>query len=943
MTPESLLAVIEDFARDSRLPRPPGGLTLDTRLETELGLDSLARSELLSRIEQAAGAGLPPEALLAATPRDWLAQLDAGAARPEASATAAAAFGKRTGSAVGDKYPTEANTLPEVLLWHLERHPARPHILLEDDSGRSQVLSYAELYARAGRVAGLLQRRGLSRGQTVALLLPTGTDYFFGFFGVLLAGGIPVPLYPPARPEQLEEHLNRHARILENADSRFLLTLPEARLIARLLQARLPGLRGILTPEEAAAGDPASAPLANPRAEDLAFLQYTSGSTGDPKGVMLRHADLLANIRAMGRAIAVNSEDVFVSWLPLYHDMGLIGAWLGSLYFGLPLVIFSPLAFLARPLRWLEAIGRHRGTLSAAPNFAYELCLKRVTDADLAHLDLSSWRRAFNGAEPVSARTLERFAARFAACGLRRAALAPVYGLAEAAVGLTFPPPERGPRIDCIDRTRFATSGYALPLPRGQRGTLEVVACGRPLEGYALRVVDARGQVLPPRHEGVLQFRGPSATPGYYRRPEATALLVRDGWHDTGDRGYLAEGDLYLTGRVKDLIIRAGRNLYPYEIEQEVGDLPGLRKGGVAAFAAAEAATGSERLVVVAETREREPRRRQILERQIRERVNERLGLPPDEVLLVPPRAIPKTSSGKLRRVRARDLYLAGRLAAGPRARLWQALRLGGTSLRAVLGRRLRDLTGWGYNAYAWALIGGLAPGIWLGTILLPRLSWRWALVRGGLWLARSLTGIRLRVEGTEHWPPPGQGSVVVANHQSYLDAMVLIAALPVPLTFVAKQELAESFWLRRFLERLGTRFVARFDPRRAASEAHDLAATLEPNARMVFFPEGTFRDQPGLLPFRLGAFVVATRQALPVVPVALFGTRDRLTGDRLRLRPGICRARIGAPLFPAGGEWPDAIALREAARGWLLAATGEADLASPEAVGEDRNHSADG
>jgi acyl-CoA synthetase (AMP-forming)/AMP-acid ligase II len=197
--------------------------------------------------------------------------------------------------------------------------------------------------------------------------------------------------------------------------------------------------------------------------DDIAFLQYTSGSTGQPKGVVLSHADLLANIRAMGEAVAVRSDDVFVSWLPLYHDMGLIGAWLGSLYFGVPLVSMSPLAFLARPRRWLEAIHRHRGTLSAAPNFAYELCLKRLHDADLERLDLSCWRRALNGAEPVSADTLHRFAARFARCGLRPEALAPVYGLAEAAVGLTFPPPDRGPVIDCIDRERFATAGGALP------------------------------------------------------------------------------------------------------------------------------------------------------------------------------------------------------------------------------------------------------------------------------------------------------------------------------------------------------------------------------------------------------------------------------------------------------------------------------------------------
>jgi 1-acyl-sn-glycerol-3-phosphate acyltransferase len=703
----------------------------------------------------------------------------------------------------------------------------------------------------------------------------------------------------------------------------------QARLVAQLLRAQVPSLRGTLTLEGLQSEEPIDVP-ADPAADDIAFLQYTSGSTGDPKGVVLSHADLLANIRAMGEAAEVRSDDVFVSWLPLYHDMGLIGAWLGSLYYGVTLVSLSPLAFLANPRRWLAAIHTHRGTLSAAPNFAYELCLKRLTDADLAGLDLSSWRWAFNGAEPVSPQTLRRFAERFAPCGLKAEALAPVYGLAEAAVGLAFPPPGRGPRIDCIDRARFARQGYALPLPCEEADAMEVVSCGRPLPGYRVRVVDGAGAELPERHEGLLRFQGPSATRGYYRRPEATAALIRDGWHDTGDRAYLAGGELYLTGRVKDLIIRGGRNIYPYELEEAIGAVPGIRKGCVAVFAAADPATGSERLVVVAETRERDPGRRRSLERELRQRATDVVGVPPDEVLLAPPRAIPKTSSGKLRRGSARDLYLSGRLRAGPASPAWQLVRVGAAGLRAWLTRTLAALPGYLYAGYAWALLLLIAPWVWLGVVLLPVAGWRWSLVRGGLFLLRRLAGIGLEVHGRGRLPPPGQAFVLAANHQSYLDALAIIAAVPRPLSFVAKRELAGRAWIRRFLEGLGTLFVERFDPQGGAADADRFGDSLRGGKVLVFFPEGTFREQAGLLPFRMGAFVAAAEQGLPLLPVAISGTRRVMTGDRFLPRPGRCRVQIGDLLEPGGRDWRHAVDLRDAARRMILEATAEPDLEGP-------------
>jgi 1-acyl-sn-glycerol-3-phosphate acyltransferase len=937
---ERLLAVVRAMARDSGLSQPPESITLDTRLETELGLDSLGRAELISRIEHALDTRLPDEALLAATARDLLRLAGTGVASSEPAASPAAAGGRReAGTAAA---PTGAATLLEVLDWHLTRHGSRVHILLYGADQRATPITYADLADGAAQVAAALHAAGLAEGASVALMLPTGADYFFGFFGILMAGGIPVPIYPPARAEQLEDHLRRHAGILDNAGAVFLVTVPEALTVARLLKAWVPSLKAVLTPASLSTAAPRARPEAEgqttvpprtmqwrPRetpAQNIALLQYTSGSTGAPKGVILSHADLLANIRAMGEAVAARSDDCFVSWLPLYHDMGLIGAWLGSLYFGVPLVSLSPLAFLARPIRWLQAIHDHRGTLSAAPNFAYELCLKRIKDDELVNLDLSCWRRALNGAEPVSAETLQRFAARFARCGLSPDALAPVYGLAEAAVGLSFPPPQRGPRIDCIDRQQFSETARALPVRCDDPAAMTVVSCGPPLPGYRLRIVDPAGHTLPERSEGLLQFQGPSATRGYFRNPEASARLIRDGWHDTGDRAYLAGGELHLTGRVKDMIIRGGRNLYPYEVEQAVGEMPGVRKGCVVAFAAADPRRGSERLVLVAETREQDPARRAALEQAVRARATDILGLPPDEIVLAPPRAVPKTSSGKLRRGETRARWQADQLLNTPAPPLWQLARVGAAGLAARGNRLLRQFPAQLYAGYAWLLFLLIAPCVWLGIMLSPRTAWAWALVRGGVRLLRLLAMVPLEVIGRERLPAPRASFIVASNHQSYLDAMTLIEAIGRPIAFIAKRELAANPLVRLPLARLGTVFVERFDLLRSTADAERFGAALQQHKILGFFPEGTFRDEPGLLPFRMGAFIASAQAGVPLVPVALRGTRELMRGRHFFPHPGRAQVEIGAPLAPAGSDWESAVRLRDATRAFVLSRAGEPD-----------------
>lgn len=899
--------------------------TLDNSLEQDLGFDSLARVELLARIERVFGISLPEQVLAnAETPRDLLR-----AVLTAAPAAAALKGIQRSEAPLQvSAEPADALTLPGVLDWHVRTHPHRTHITLLDEAGREDGISYVALQQGAMKIAAGLVEFGLQPGQSVAIMLPTSHDYFCCFFGTLLAGGVPVPIYPPVRVSQIEDHLRRHAGILSNALATILITVPEAKPVARLLRAQVETLRAITTAAElSVSGQAAEYPV---QADNIALLQYTSGSTANPKGVALTHANLLTNIRAMGQAAEVTSTDVFVSWLPLYHDMGLIGAWLGSLYYACPLVVMSPITFLARPERWLWAIHQHRGTLSASPNFGYELCLHKIPDDVIDGLDLSSWRMAFNGAEPVSPATVVNFTQRFARYGLRPEAMAPVYGLAECSVGLAFPPPGRGPLIDCIKREEFIRSGRADPAGGENAEVLRFVACGRPLPGHQIKIVDATGNEVGERVEGYLKFKGPSATSGYFRNPEQNRLLFREGWLDSGDFAYLAAGDIYLTGRAKDIIIRAGRNIHPHELEEAVGNISGIRKGCVAVFGSPDPASGTERLVVLAEMRDIDSGKQEELRGQINALTLDMLGMPADDIVLAPVHSVLKTSSGKIRRAACRELYEKG--AAPPRPVWWQVVRLAWAGALPQLRRGSRVASGILYAAYVWVLFCLLAPVTWLATALLPRPAWGWALSRESARLLARLSGTPLVVRGLENLPCKAP-FVLVANHASYLDGIMLVAALPggfhakEHFSFVAKRELLDSIISRVYLRHIGSNFVDRFDPERGVEELKQVSRSLRSGSRPIFFPEGTFTRMPGLLPFRMGAFMVAAEAGVPIVPVTIRGTRSILRAGHWLPRRGIITITISKPILPDTKDWAAAIHLRDSARAEILRLCGEPDL----------------
>ncbi len=914
-----VLTLVRGLVAEVHPHAAPPSVTLDSPFDN-LGIGSLELAELLLRAQDTFGVALPPHILASAeTPRDLVAALGPALARGRPTMLGDRGPVSLPAPAPGGLAPETASTLGEAFSWHVSATPDRTHIRILDDADGSVDLTYAALHREAATVAAGLIAHDVMPGETVAIMLPTCRAYFVTFAGVVLAGAVPVPVYPPARPSQLADHLRRTTGILTNARATMLVTVPEAVTLGHLLRSNVESLRHVVVPESLTGASEEALP--RPHADDLALVQYTSGSTGQPKGVALTHSNLLANIRAMGQAAGASGSDTFVSWLPLYHDMGLIGAWFGCMYFGIPLVVMSPQAFLIRPSRWLWAIHTHRATMSAGPNFAYELCLSKIRDDEIDGLDLSSWRLAYNGAEPVSAATIERFGDRFAPYGFRREAMTPVYGLAECSVGLAFPPLGRGPLIDRIRRDAFVRSGRAEPAKPGERD-LRFVACGRPLPGHEIRIVDAAGTEVGDRREGRIEFRGPSATAGYLNNAPATRALFHDDWLDTGDLGYVAGAELYVTGRIKDMIIRAGRNLHPAELEEAVGDLHGVRKGCVAVFASPDPAGGPERLVVMAETRATRDDDRAALRAEITATTVDLLGVAPDDVVLAPPRAVLKTSSGKIRRAACQQIYQAGKIGARPHAVWWEVARLRLHGAAPSLRRAGRAAGAVAFALYAWAVYITLGLSVAV-LLLLPRLPWRRRVARAAVRLLARLTGTPVTVHG--HLPVGT--CIAVANHPSWIDPLALAWMMPRSFSFVAAEVLEHQGLNGFVLRRLGHRFVERHEREHGVADTGRLTTLVRAGHSLVIFPEGRLARAPGLRPFHMGAFVVAAQTGVPVVPMAIRGTRTILRPEHHFPRHGAIDITIGEPIRPSGDNWTAAVELQHAVRSAVLDLSGEPDV----------------
>jgi fatty-acyl-CoA synthase len=545
-------------------------------------------------------------------------------------------------------------TLVEALT-RLPRGTARGFRFITSD-GSERYFPYVELETEARRRAGLLASLGIEKGDRIALVIPEGHEFVLSFLAAVMAGAVPVPIFPRASFKAAAEYVDTVAHIAQASRAALLLCADSNHALIEPAKAQVASLQSIRSVERLFAPELSALSFTPPAldADDVCFLQFTSGSTSRPKGVMVTHRNLISNASAFlgPHGLNRNAEDVGVSWLPLYHDMGLIGFILGPLIVDIPVVILPTATFARGPRVWLETLSKYRGTITYAPNFAYGLAQKRLKAKDVESLDLSALRVAGCGAEPIHAETLRSFARALAPAGFRESALLPSYGMAESTLAITFHQLGTPMQTDRVDGEAL-TRGQAVP--SDVPGALEIVSCGVPFPDHELKVVGPGGDTLPERQVGEIWARGPSVAQGYFENPEATAeSFAPEGWLRTGDLGYLAGGDLYICGRKKDLIILRGANYHPQDIEWPLGDLPGVRRGNVVAFSVP--ITGEERLILAVECASGDAA--DVCAR-VTARVNESLGLAPHEVVAVTIGSLPKTSSGKIQRSKARGLYLA--------------------------------------------------------------------------------------------------------------------------------------------------------------------------------------------------------------------------------------------------------------------------------------------
>lgn len=515
-------------------------------------------------------------------------------------------------------------------------------------------LSFADLWLAAQGLAATLQGRGIQKGDRVLITLPTSPNFMRIYMALQLCGAAPCVL-----PSAVDERSQATQRITAVAQQ-----LGAAAII--LTSAEMEHFAGdqhsfpLWAHEELEMGDAAAWRPVQQSSTDLALIQATSGSTGVPKCIGLTHENVLSNLEQIGRRLDISEIDVKVCWLPLYHDMGLIGCFLLTLYWQMQGVFMTPFQFVRNPALWLKAISQYKGTLSPAPNFAYALATRRVQDADLATLDLSHWKAATCGAEQIEVAVLQRFAQRFQSCGLRPQALVPAYGMAEASLSITLYAPGEPFNYESISRQAMAASSRAIPITGEDADATHICDCGAPVEGTQIRIMDDDGHLLPDGYIGRIWATGPSIMTGYINLPEVTAESFDGCWLDTGDLGYLRNGRLFVTGRAKELIIIRGQNYPPTDFEWAAEEVPGVMPGRVIAVGVPNRMKdeGTEEIVLLCEQARNNPFQEVEFQRAIQAHVGKRTGILPAVVVITPRNSIPRTTSGKLQRRLAKLQYL---------------------------------------------------------------------------------------------------------------------------------------------------------------------------------------------------------------------------------------------------------------------------------------------
>jgi acyl-CoA synthetase (AMP-forming)/AMP-acid ligase II len=541
--------------------------------------------------------------------------------------------------------------------------PERPAVYLQFQRQPERTLTYGDLVCGAAGYARALAGAGIQPGEVAVLILQHGEPLVYAFFGAILRGAIPSIM--PFLTEKLspEKYRAELAALIATTRPAAIVTYPEFESEVRAAigpGADSPVRAVILSTTVSPDPEPdfESLPGLKRSADDVVLLQHSSGTTGLQKGVALSHRAVFNQLDCYSKSIQLSGDDVIVSWLPLYHDMGLIAGFIMPILSRTPLVLMSPFDWVRAPYRLLQAVSQHKGTLSWLPNFAYNFCAQKIRDRDLAGVDLSSWRAVINCSEPMHFKSHAMFQERFAPFGLRPEALATCYAMAENVFAVTQGGIESPVTVAHVDGRSLLTERVARPVPAGD-GALKMLSCGRPLANVRVRVLNDKRDDLPERHLGEIALHSDCMLTGYFHRDDLTAGAFHEGWYLTGDLGYVADGEVYVTGRKKELIIVGGKNVYPQDLERLAGDTPGAHPGRVVAFGVFNEDTGTEEVVVVAEAETEDAAERARIGDEIRQRVTQGSDVALRNVQIVGPKWMIKTSSGKPARLACRDKYVA--------------------------------------------------------------------------------------------------------------------------------------------------------------------------------------------------------------------------------------------------------------------------------------------